>query len=494
MSRQNAIDRLASSAETFDLLIMGGGATGFACAIDGLSRGYSVALVERGDFGEGTSSRSTKLIHGGVRYLRQGNVKFVRESLRERNWFFRAASHLVKPMEFVIPCHARLEQLFYRAGMAVYDRLAHAPPGDKSAMLTAANVSTLVPGCTTERLFGGVRYIDGQFDDARMIITFLRHIMDAGGVALNHAPAVELTKENGRVSGAVIQDEETGIHHRIKARVVINATGVFTDNLCRLDQPDASSKVTASQGIHLVFDKAFLGGNTALMIPKTSDNRVLFAIPWHDRVLLGTTDTPWPDANREPTPLKEEIDYLLEHARTIFSKAPSTADIRGMFAGLRPLPKPQDPTRTSSIRRDFHVEVSVSGLVSVYGGKWTTCRAMGEATINKAADVGHLFPATSRSASLVFAPPLEPASHLQPPEQAWVTHAVHHEMATTLSDLLLRRCRLGVLDVQRATAEAPRCAHWMAEMLHKDATWIERQLESFQREITTSMPPSRTLT
>jgi glycerol-3-phosphate dehydrogenase len=478
-TRDQDWERLSDSSRLPDVLVIGGGATGFACALDALSRGLSVALVERGDFGEGTSSRSTKLIHGGVRYLRQGRLGLVRESLRERAWFFRAAPHLVHPQEFVIPCGSAWEQMYYRAGLAIYDGIARTRGDNRAHRLSRAEVLARVPGVATGNLAGGVRYSDGQFDDARMIICFLRHLVDADGIAINHASAVELIHERGRVQGAVVEDRETGDCRRIQARAVVNATGVYTDRLCALDQPRAEERITASQGIHLVLDGAFLGGSSALMIPKTADGRVLFAVPWHGRVLLGTTDTARPVIDDDPQPLAGEITYLLEHARAIFSRPPEPSDILGVFAGLRPLPKPQKSQKTSAISRDFRVDVSGSGLVSVYGGKWTTCRAMGEAAIDRAMAVAGLHYAPSQTRAIRFAGGREPLSHRTAPDRDWVFHAVQCERARTLPDLLLRRTRLGVLDPGVARAAAPDCAQWMAEAMGKDEVWVKEQVDDW---------------
>lgn len=463
MRREDVIARIETPGEVFDVLVIGGGATGFACALDALSRGYSVALVERGDFGEGTSSRSTKLIHGGVRYLRQGHLGLVRESLRERRWFFQAAPHLVQPLEFIIPCSSKLWKMYYRAGMGIYDAMARTDSTHRTASLSAREVLDRVPGCATDHLAGGVRYMDGQFDDARMIISFLHNVIAKGGAALNYAPAKALIKENGRITGAIIEDRETGRAFRLHARVVINATGVYTDRLCNMDEPDTSARITSSQGIHLVLDSSLLGGASALMIPKTDDGRVLFAIPWHGRVLLGTTDTLRESIEDEPAPLESEIDYLLHHAARIFSRPPDKSDIRGMFAGLRPLPRSGKTGNTSAIVRDYKIDVSASGLVSIYGGKWTTCRAMGEAALEKAIHVGGLPSRPSQTANMTLEASREPASHLAAPDETWVHYAVQHEMARTIDDLLLRRTRLGILDAEAARGCAPQCARWMAE-------------------------------
>ncbi|HMO51341.1 MAG TPA: glycerol-3-phosphate dehydrogenase/oxidase [Kiritimatiellia bacterium] len=449
--RDDMIMRLADRSPPWDVVVIGGGATGLACALDAASRKLRVALVERGDFGEGTSSRSTKLIHGGVRYLRQGQISLVRESLRERAWFFRAAPSLVRPLPFVIPCRHFAEQIGCRTGMHVYDALAHTAPEHRARRLSRNETANALPGVKPSAYACGVKYFDGQFDDARMIIAFVRTLVELGGAAVNYAPVISLRKEGGRISGLDVEDREKGSVYRIDARCVINATGVHTVGICRMDEPATESRIIASQGIHLVLDHRFIGGESALLIPRTRDGRVLFAIPWHGRTLLGTTDTPWPDPERPPQPLQEEIDYVLEAAGSWLSRAPVREDIRGMFAGLRPLPRPSRTQKTSAIIRDFRVAVSDSGLVSVYGGKWTTCRAMGEAAVDRAlAVIGQPF-RPSQTAHLMISANNEPESYLHVPSPAWIAYAVREEMACNAEDLLLRRTRLGILD--RAAAE-----------------------------------------
>lgn len=470
MTRDSAIAQLSSRSSPIDLFIIGGGATGFACALDALSRGLSVALVDRNDFGEGTSSRSTKLIHGGVRYLRQGHIGLVRESLRERSWFLRAAPHLVHPLEFIIPCRTTIGKLYYRTGMAMYDALAGPHGAGRSAMLTAEEVRAHVPGCAAEKMAGGVRYIDGQFDDARMIVCFLREVLRRGGIAVNHMPVVELIKESSRIAGVVVEDRATGQSYRVYARAVINATGVFTDSVCHMDSERDPDRIAASQGIHLILDASYLGGSSALMIPKTSDGRVLFAVPWHGRVLYGTTDTPRSRVEEHPDPLPEEIAYLLEHAHHIFAKPLRREDIIGSFAGLRPLPRPKKSKHTSAVSRDFVIDQSTSGLVSIYGGKWTTCRAMGEAAVARAAAVAGITPRPSATHGMVFTTEREPVSHLGEPTEEWVAHAVREEMAQTVDDVLMRRTRLGMLDPAAAARVVPRVADWIERAKRSGAT------------------------
>ncbi len=465
MDRATFLAAMASRSTPFDLLVIGGGATGFACALDAASRGWSVALVERGDFGSGTSTRSTKLIHGGVRYLRQGHLGLVHESLRERAWFLRAAPHLVHPLEFIIPCRSNLDHLVYRGGMRLYDTIAGADGDQRSASLSRDDVLARAPGIAPHGLTGGVRYIDGQLDDARWLVASLQRLVDEGGLAVNYAPVTALLKDGERVCGAAITDAETGRTLRIPARAVLNATGVYTDAVTRLDAPATPPRIAASQGIHLVLDAATLGGSSALMIPKTSDGRVLFAIPWHGRVLFGTTDTPRDTIDDDPQPLSSEIDYLLEHTGQVFARPPERRDLIATFAGLRPLPR-TDGQRSSEVSRDFHVTVAPSGLVSVFGGKLTTARAMGEAAVDRVLAIAGGPDRPSRTRHWTFAPSREPASHLEPPDRDWVDYAIHHEMARTPDDLLYRRTRLGLLNPQAAQSIRPQLQAWLKTINH----------------------------
>lgn len=460
MDRATFLAAMASRATPYDLLVIGGGATGFACALDAASRGWSVALVERADFGSGTSSRSTKLIHGGVRYLRQGHLGLVHESLRERAWFFRAAPHLVRPLEFIIPCRNPLDHVVYRGGLRLYDTIAGAEGDLRSAGLARDEVLARVPGVAPHHLTGGVRYIDGQIDDARWLVASLQRLVAEGGHAVNYAPVTGLLKHDDRVCGATITDAETGRSFPVHARAVLNATGVYTDAVTRLDAPATPPRIAASQGIHLVLDAATLGGSSALMIPKTSDGRVLFAIPWHGRVLFGTTDTPRDTIDDDPQPLDAEIDYLLDHAGQVFARPPTRRDIIATFAGLRPLPR-TDGQRSSDVSRDFHLAVAPSGLVSVFGGKLTTARAMGEAAVNRVLATAGGPDRPSQTRDWTFTPGPEPTSHLEPPDRAWVEHAVRHEMARTPDDLLYRRTRLALLNPDAAKASRPTLASWL---------------------------------
>src|SRR6516225_9653926 len=356
MDRARNLDQLS---ESFDIAIVGGGATGLGAAVEAASRGYRTVLIEARDFAQGTSSRSTKLVHGGVRYLAQGNVGLVREALLERGRLRRNAAHLVGDLEFVVPAYAWWSGPYYGVGLKLYDVLAGRHRLGKSQLLSRAQVLERIPTLEPDQLKGGVRYFDGQFDDARLAVTLALTADDLGAVLVNHASVVALVKSAGKVRGVRVHDEESGREHEVKASVVINATGVFADEVRRMDEPDAAALVAPSQGVHLVLPDAFLPGAHALMIPRTDDGRVLFVVPWHKRALVGTTDTPVPQASIEPRPLEEEIAFLLDHAARYLS-------------------------------RDHRIFESESGLVTIVGGKWTTYRRMGEDVVDHAARLAGL--------------------------------------------------------------------------------------------------------
>ena len=384
MNRDELLARAADRGEPWDVLVIGGGATGLGAALDATTRGFRTLLLERGDFACGTSSRSTKLIHGGVRYLRQGNLALVRESLRERELLLKNAPQFVKARAFVVPGYRWWEKPFYHAGLSLYGRLARGVlPQTRS--LSRAEILDLLPGLERRGVRGGELYYDAQFDDARLALALAREIEAHGGVALNYCEVIELLKRrDGRVSGVRARDTETGVGLELKAAVVINATGVFSDTMRRLECSGAPQRIVPSQGAHIVLPAHFWPGETALMVPRTDDGRVLFAIPWLGRVLVGTTDTPVRDAIAEPRPLEAEIDFLLGHAGRYLTRRPVRADVLSAFAGLRPLVKTMAARRTSRLARDHMIELSPGGLVTIAGGKWTTFRKMGEETIEAA--------------------------------------------------------------------------------------------------------------
>jgi len=482
-SREDSLSTLRE-ARPWDVLIIGGGASGLGAAVDAAARGYRTLLVEARDFASGTSSCSTKLIHGGVRYLRQGDVSMVRNALRERSFLLRNAAHLVHPLAFVIPAWNTIDRIMYAAGLKLYDLLAGWHNLEASRSLNRQEVIAALPGLRSAGLCGGIRYWDGQFDDARLAITLMRTATDLGATCLNYLPVTRLLKTANRISGAVLRDAETGEEFEITARVVINATGVHADRLRRLDEPNVPPLLTPSQGIHLVVDADFLPGQQALMIPKTEDGRVMFAIPWQGKVLLGTTDTPRPDLQQlnDPQPLTEEIDFLLRTAASVLTRPPTRADIRSAFAGLRPLIHPDntDEKNTAALSREHAILVSPGGLITVAGGKWTTYRLMAEQVIDRAIAVAGLpaAPCPTRTLKLHGCPSV-PASDaygtdapllaaLPGPDQllhpnlpyteAMVRFAIRHEAARTIEDILARRTRAVFHDAAAAEATIERIA------------------------------------
>ena len=486
MNRAAMLSRLAAE-ETFDVLIIGGGATGLGAALDAAARGYTVALVERADFASGTSSRSTKLVHGGVRYLRQGNIKLVTSALRERGRLIRNAPHLVHDLAFIIPAYGLTDRVFYGAGLKLYDTLAGELSLGKSRVLDRAETLARLPTASPEGLRGGVLYHDGQFDDARLALSLARAAADRGAALLNHVEATGFIREGDRVVGAEIRDKISGVEFTVRARVVINATGVFVDELRQKEDPASSPLVTVSQGIHLVLPRRFLPGDTALMVPKTDDGRVLFAVPWHDRVIVGTTDTPLPATSAEPRALPEECAFVLAHARRYLAAQPTPADVLSVFAGLRPLVRGKAGDSTASLSREHALVVGAGGVLTVTGGKWTTYREMAEQVVDLAARLGRLAPRPSPTAELAL-PDLRladsaPSALLHPDlpyTEAEVRHAARTELAETVEDVLARRTRALFLDARAAAACAPRVAAILAEELGRDAAWIETQTTRFR--------------
>ncbi|MFW6206048.1 MAG: glycerol-3-phosphate dehydrogenase/oxidase, partial [Gemmatimonadota bacterium] len=376
--------------DRWDFIIVGGGATGLGVAIDAASRGYRTLLLEQGDFAHGTSSRSTKLVHGGVRYLQQGNVSLVIEALRERGLLRANAPHLVHNLSFVVPNYEWWEGPFYGVGLKMYDLLAGRQGFGRSKVLSRERTLQLLPTLEPEGLNGGVIYYDGQFDDARLAVNMAQTAAGQGAVVLNYVRVTGLIKDDGVVAGVRARELESGAEHALRARAVINATGAWTDGLRQMDDPSAGAIIRPSQGVHLMLPRDFLPGESAIMVPKTDDGRVLFAIPWLDRVVVGTTDTPVDEALLEPVPFEEEVAFLLEHAGRYLSKDPGPEDVLSVFAGIRPLVGSEDAADTSSLSRDHTLLISDSGLVTIAGGKWTTYRMMAEDTVDQAAILADL--------------------------------------------------------------------------------------------------------
>jgi len=510
MNRTEMYRRLQAHAGPWDMIVAGGGATGAGVAIDGASRGYSVLLLEQSDFGKGTSSRSTKLVHGGVRYLEQGNLSLVMEALRERGLLHRNAPHLVRNLGFVVPNYDWWETPFYGVGLKLYNLLAGKHGFGASQILSREETLERLPNLNTEGLRGGVVYFDGQFDDSRLLINLVATACEQGAVLLNYARVTGLGKDSeGFVNGVAIRDMESGDEFAATAKVVINATGPFTDELRRQADPAAEPIIAPSQGIHLVLDGGFLAGDSAIMVPHTSDGRVLFAIPWHGHTLIGTTDTPVAEAVLEPVAQEREIEFVLQTASLYLAKKPGREDVTSVFAGIRPLVRAGDSSSTSALSRGHTIRIENSGMVTVCGGKWTTYRNMAEDCVNHAATLGQLaerncvtehlnihgfHPGAARFGRLEVygsdAPALEeliaadpslaePLHSALPYVAAEVAWAVREEMARTVEDVLARRTRALFLNARAAIAMAPKVAALMARELGRDAAWQSAQVEAF---------------
>jgi len=513
MDRAVMLRQLRARHEPWDIVIIGGGATGAGIAVDAASRGFATLLLEREDFGKGTSSRSTKLVHGGVRYLEQGNISLVMEALKERGILRRNAPHLVHDVPFVVPNYSWWETPFYGIGLKIYDLLAGQYGFGKSRLLSLEETLERLPNLRQEDLRGGVIYHDGQFDDARLLIHLMATAADHGATVLNYAPVTAIRKDDtGFINGVIAQDSESGEPFSIDARVVVNATGIFTDETRRLANPTAAPMIQPSQGIHLVLDRQFLRGTTAIMVPHTSDGRVLFAIPWHQHAVVGTTDTPIDAPSYEPLPFEHEIAFILDTAAEYLSRPPRREDVLSVYVGIRPLVKAagSDTGKTSALSRDHTIHIDDSGLLTIAGGKWTTYRRMAQDAVDHAITLGHLDdkPCVTQDLRLHgyaenrengdplavygsdtqairrlanefpdLARPLDPEL---PPIAAQVVWAVREEMARSIEDVLARRTRALFLRARAALRMAPTVAAIMARELNRDPAWITHQLENFR--------------
>ncbi len=510
LDRDDALERV-QAGEIWDLIIIGGGATGLGVAVDASNRGYKTLLVEQSDFAKGTSSRSTKLVHGGVRYLAQGNIGLVYGALRERGLMLKNAPHIVKKQAFIIPCYSLWSKIKYLTGLKLYDWLSGRLSFGRSKFINKKGMAELMPEIKSDKLVGGVKYYDGQFDDARFAINLAETCVANGGTVINYFKVKRLLKKEGKINGVVAVDLETENEYELQSKVVINATGVFVDDILHLDTPESRPIVQPSQGVHLVFDKSFLNSSSALMIPETNDGRVLFAVPWHDQVLVGTTDTPLDKHTLEPKALEAEINFILKTIKQYFSANVTREDVLSIFAGLRPLAAPQKETdSTKEIPRDHKLMVSPSGLITITGGKWTTYRKMAELTVNKAIEISGLEKVACKTSALplhgaektngndeykfslygtdyekILALIQEDASFNNkiiddfPYIKAEVIWSVRNEMARTVEDILARRLRLLFLDAKAAIKAAPVVADLMAKELGKDEHWKYDQLENF---------------
>jgi glycerol-3-phosphate dehydrogenase len=510
MRRADMVARLDRHDGPWDLVVVGGGATGAGIAVDAASRGYDVLLLEQHDFGKGTSSRSTKLVHGGVRYLEQGNIALVMEALKERGLLRQNAPHLVSNLAFVVPNYDWWEAPFYGLGLKVYNALAGKYGFGPSEILSREQTLARLPTIKTDGLRGGVVYYDGQFDDARLLINLVETAADQGATLLNYARVTEVTKgADGFVDGVVAIDQETAQRWTIRSRVVINATGPFSDSVRHLAEPNAPALIAPSQGIHLVFNESFLSAEAAIMVPHTSDGRVMFASPWHGHTLVGTTDTPIESPTLEPRPLKEEIDFILETADRYLHKPPTREDVLSVFVGIRPLVKGGDSKLTAALSRDHTIHIDSSGLLTTTGGKWTTYRNMAEHTVDQAADLARLDerPCATRTLNVHgfhtsadrFGPLRvygsdaleiqeltqktsalgEPIHKELPYTGAEVVWAARHEMARTVEDVLARRTRALFLNARAAAAMAPEVARLMAAELGWDGAKQATEVATF---------------
>jgi len=440
-----------------------------------------------------------------VRYLQQGNVSLVLEALHERGLLIQNAPHLVHNQSFIVPNYVWWGGPFYGVGMKVYDLLAGKLGLGPSQLLSREETLRRIPTVEPEGLRGGVIYHDGQFDDSRLAVSLAQTVVDLGGTPINYMKVTGLVKSGGVIQGVRTLDVEGGREYEIRGRVVINATGVFTDAILQMDNPGAGRMITPSQGIHLVLDKEFLPGDSAIMVPHTDDGRVLFAVPWHGKVVVGTTDTPVSEATLEPRALDEEVEFILKHAARYMTKDPQREDVRSVFAGLRPLVKPTGGRTTAAISRDHHLFVAESGLVTITGGKWTTYRRMGEDTINQATLAGSLEERDSRTKNLRIhgwlqggdrndplhvygadASQVKEIIRTQPGAserlhprlpylRAEVIWGARHEMARTVEDVLARRTRALLLDARASIEAAPAVAELMASELGRGEEWRRSQ-------------------
>jgi len=508
LTRQFHIDQLEDHNGGWDICVIGGGATGLGTAVDAASRGYKTILFEQYDFAKGTSSRSTKLVHGGVRYLQQGNIKLVMDALRERGTMKKNAPHLVKNQSFIVPNYKWWEGPYYGLGLKVYDWMSGSLGLGSSEWLSTEQVLQLAPTLDPEGLRGGVVYHDGQFDDARLAINLAQTAAEQGGTILNYFKLEGFLKQNQKITGVEVSNTLNGSKYEIQCKTVVNATGVFSDSVQKLDDPDKKNTITPSQGIHIVLDKEFLPGDAAIMIPNTDDGRVLFAVPWHNKIIVGTTDTMVNTILEEPVAQEDEIDFILQHAARYLTKDPSKEDVKSIFAGLRPLVK-NTAKKTAEISRDHSILVSESGLISVLGGKWTTYRKMGEDVVNTAAiharlpftecvttdlaihgsenDVDFSAPGyyygSDRSMLKKLMNDDTNLSELLHPRLPYlaadIIWAVRNEYCMTVEDALSRRTRALLLDAVAAIKMAPRVAELMANEMKLDEAWQKQQIEQF---------------
>lgn len=507
--RSVCINEIEKPGTGWDLVVIGGGATGLGIALDAVSRGYKTLLLERSDFAKGTSSRSTKLVHGGVRYLRQGELKLVREASIERGRLYQNAPHLVKNLTFIIPIYSLWERLKYTIGLKCYEWIAGKLSLGSSSFISRKETLEQLPGIKQKHLLGGVLFHDGQFDDARLAINLAQTIWEKGGFAINYMSVKGLLKNAAqKVEGVIAQDLENGKQYEIRAKAVVNATGVFADDILQMDNPGGRKTLCVSQGVHLVLDKKFFPSADALMIPETSDGRVLFAVPWHDKVVVGTTDTLVDHASPEPQALEKEIAFILETASSYFIQKPKRSDVLSVFAGLRPLAAPEHgKQRTKEISRGHKIMVSPGQLFTIVGGKWTTYRKMGEDMVNRIERELQWKQVDTATENLSIHGSVQGMNWDDPfyfygkdaaqlrgmmngHSNTWISEslrihevqviwAVKIEMARTLEDVLSRRTRALLLDAKESMRIALPVARIMAKEMNKDEVWIDAQVKAY---------------
>lgn len=511
MNRNEMLQQLHTFHNEWDVLIIGGGATGLGAAIDAAVRGYKTILLEQHDFAKGTSSRSTKLVHGGVRYLQQGNIKLVMDALKERGYLKKNAPHLVKNQQFIVPNYKWWEGSFYGLGLKVYDWMSGSLGLGSSEWLSKEEVLEKSPTLDPKDLRGGVLYYDGQFDDARLAINMAQTAAAYHACILNYCRVDSFIKDaSQKLCGVFATDIITQTTYQIKAKAIINATGVFSDAVQEMDEPGKEKTISPSQGIHIVLDKEFLPGDAAIMIPHTDDGRVLFAVPWHNKIIVGTTDTPVTAINEEPKALGEEVNFIINHIGRYLTKDPELNDVKSVFAGLRPLVK-GNSKKTAELSRDHVITVSESGLVSVLGGKWTTYRKMAEDVVNIAAINSQLPPVECNTKEITIhgakataaydndyyyygtdwqyieklmeedAALKAPIHAALPYTKAQVVWAVQKEMSMTIEDVLSRRTRALLLDARAAIEAAPLVATILAGLLEWSDAVKEKQLQDFYK-------------
>jgi glycerol-3-phosphate dehydrogenase len=502
MNRDKNINKIATEKE-WDLIVIGGGASGLGVAVDACSRNLKVLLIEEFDFSKGTSSRSTKLVHGGVRYLKNGELSLVIEALKERGIMLNNAPHLVRNMSFIIPTYDWWDTPFYGIGLKVYDLMAGKLGLGPSQFLSKKETIEKIPNVNQDELNGGIIYHDGQFDDARMGISLAHTVEEHGGAVVNYLKWDSFIYENGQVSGIKVTDQITQSSYALKAKVVVNATGVFAEKIMRADEPKAELKIKPSQGVHLVLDKSFLKSENAIMVPNTSDGRVLFAVPWHDVVVVGTTDTEVNNISIEPKASDQEIDFILSNAEKYMTRKPKRSDVKSVFAGLRPLISKENKS-SKSLSRKHTIYKSKKGVYHLLGGKWTTYRKMGRDVLELIASTGQLKFEPSKTEELrifgyksnvSWSDPLhfygsekehvmsmgsnKPLSPLLPLTEAQIIYAIRYEMALNLEDVLSRRTRCLLLNAKECILIAPEVARIMRSELNAEENWEQEQIKLF---------------